>query len=140
MLIHHDIRRYERAYAGQLPTKKCSMYELMEVCSSLVIVQSATDASMFVECEANPFTLMCSCKGYRKISICSHVLATTHRILKDKPPELRAAHAACNLNLLTQKLSSKKGAKWMKGKTPNHMHHMHMDSSGEEEKDEEPEW
>ena len=60
---------------------------------------------------------------------------------QDKPPELRAAHAGCNLKLLTQKLSSKKGAKWMKGKTPKHMHHMHMDSSGEEEeKDEEPEW
>ena len=131
-LIQCDIRRYERACAGELPTKKCSIDALMELCSCLVIVQSAPDASVCIECDANPFTLMCACKGYRKIGICSHVLACTHRILKTKPPELRATHAECNLNLLTEKLSSKKGAKWIKGKTPKHMHHMHIDSSGEE--------
>ena len=33
-------------------------------------------------CRVNPMRLVCTCKGYRKIGICGHVIAVNHRCNK----------------------------------------------------------
>ena len=72
-----------------------------------------------IRCKANPFDLVCECKGSRKIGICAHILAVTHCWVKEGNLDEQRRLAFCNLRLMTQALttkSTKKGAKWMKGK------------------------
>ena len=83
----------------------------------------------------NPFDLVCECKSSRKIGICAHILAVTHCWVKEGSLDDRRRLSFCNLRLMTQALSSKKGAKWMKGaRATKILHYLHkeVDSSDDE--------
>ena len=95
-----------------------------------------------IRCKANPFDLVCECKGSRKIGICAHILAVTHCWVKEGNEDEQRRLAFCNLRLMTQALTTKtkKGAKWMKGKGATKiLHYLYkevpkeVDSSDDEE-------
>ena len=88
-----------------------------------------------IRCKANPFDLVCECKGSRKIGICAHILAVTHCWVKEGNLDEQRRLSFCNLRLMTQALTSTKGAKWMKGaRATKILHYLHkeVDSSDDE--------
>ena len=100
------------------------------------------EESSVIRCKANPFDLVCECKGSRKIGICAHILAVTHCWVKEGNLDEQRRLAFCNLRLMTQALTTKtkKGAKWMKGKGATKiLHYLYkevpkeVDSSDDEE-------
>jgi len=50
---------------------------------------------------------------------------------------MQMSYIGCNLNLMAQKLSKKKGSKWVNGrrgaKKPKHLHYMQRDSDDEDD-------
>ena len=51
--------------------------------------------------------------------------------------QMQMSYIGCNLNLMAQKLSKKKGSKWVNGrrgaKKPKHLHYMQRDSDDEDD-------
>ena len=93
------------------------------------------EESSVIRCKANPFDLVCECKGSRKIGICAHILAVTHCWVKEGTLDEQRRLSFCNVRLMTQALTTKKGAKWMKGERATRvLHYLYKeaDSSDDE--------
>ena len=111
--------------------------KLAGICEAVVCVKRILpgEESSVIRCKANPFDLVCECKGSRKIGICAHILAVTHCWVKEGTLDEQRRLSFCNLRLMTQALTSKKGAKWMKGaRATKILHYLHkeVDSSDDE--------
>jgi hypothetical protein len=141
MLYH----RYKSCIDGKAPKGAEKDFEkLAGICEAVVCVKriQLEEESSVIRCKANPFDLVCECKGSRKIGICAHILAVTHCWVKEGNLDEQRRLAFCNLRLMTQALTTKtkKGAKWMKGKGATKiLHYLYkevpkeVDSSDDEE-------
>ena len=76
-LTYHTNRapyhRFRQCYDGVKPRGVKKFKEVAEICSALVIVQTAVTPGSCMPCKANPFDFICSCKGGRKTGICAHI-------------------------------------------------------------------
>ena len=125
--ISHDIR-FEMCCAGQKPKEVKKFEQLQGICEALVVVEMTTDNSSCVECDANPFQLLCCCKGSRKISVCYHILFVTHLIMKAKPK--KEQKAINNLHYMAGKIA---GSKKKKGGSHRIKHCLQREDSSDEE-------
>ena len=137
--------RYKSCIDGKAPKGAEKDFEkLAGICEAVVCVKRTLpgEESSVIRCKANPFDLVCECKGSRKIGICAHILAVTHCWVKEGNLDEQRRLAFCNLRLMTQALTTKtkKGAKWMKGKGATKiLHYLYkevpkeVDSSDDEE-------
>ena len=101
------------------------------ICEALVVVQTATVPGSCIPCKANPFELLCGCKGGRKIGLCSHILLVTHEMMKTAPkPQQKAI---CNLVYMTGEIAGKK--KKIGGAKPHKVKHclLREDSDDDDE-------
>ena len=111
--------------------------KLAGICEALVCVKRTQpgEESSVIRCKANPFELVCECKGSRKIGICAHILAVTHCWVKEGSLDWQRKLSFCNVRIMTQLLTHKKGGKWMKGKGATKLLHYlnkEVDSSDDE--------
>ena len=72
------IDMYENAFAGSKDSRIKDLDELRDVCKAVHFVEPALEKYGTVECEANPGCFVCSCKGFKHVGICSHVIAINH--------------------------------------------------------------
>jgi hypothetical protein len=112
-----------------------SVQQTIEVCEALNIVESATIAGSCIQCDANPFQLLCYCKGCRKIGVCSHLLLITHVIAAGGAEEDKKAHL--NLKWMNSQISARKdksSKKKNKGGRPKLIRHclQREDSDGDD--------
>lgn len=130
--------RYKSCIDGKAPKGAANDFEkLAGICEAVVCVKTILpgEESSMIRCKANPFDLVCECKGSRKIGICAHILAVTHCWVKEGNLDEQRRLSFCNLRLMTQALTLKKGAKWMKGaRATKILHYLHkeVDSSDDE--------
>ena len=111
--------------------------KLAGICEALVCVKRTQpgEESSVIRCKANPFELVCECKGSRKIGICAHILAVTHCWVKEGSLDWQRKLSFCNVRIMTQLLTHKKGGKWMKGEGAKKLLHYlnkEVDSSDDE--------
>ena len=104
--------------------------DIVDISTSMVIVQIPTVPGACIPCEANPIGLICGCKGARKCGICYHILLVTHMILRagGNRAEKKPKH---NLTYMNSKIAGAgKGSK-----QPSKVTHclLKEDSSDEEE-------
>ena len=97
------VTRFELCYQGRMPRGLKNFDQVAEVCGALVKVQAMTVPGSCIPCKANPFDLLCGCKGARKIGMCSHILLVTHEEMKNTPQERRKA--ICNLNFMVGEIA-----------------------------------
>ena len=65
------------------------------------LVQYAEDVGRQApECDLNPLELVCTCKGFRHVGICSHVIAVNHYL-----EEIDLTHLLGNPNPITLTLT-----------------------------------
>ena len=109
-LTYHTNRapyhRFRQCYDGVKPRGVKKFKEVAEICSALVIVQTAVTPGSCMPCKANPFDFICSCKGGRKIGICAHILLVTHDEMKHVAVGQRKA--LCNLKHMATKIAGEK--------------------------------
>ena len=86
-------------------------------------------------CDANPFNLVCKCKGCRKIGICSHVLLVTHEMMKGLPRCQRKA--INNLTFMTGEIAGASKGRGMP-KTMKHCLQKEDSSDDDDEMDHAP--
>ena len=66
-------------------TIKEKLLALIDVCQSMhVIMPQGQGDSGFPACRMNPAALVCTCKGYRMIGLCSHVITVTATYILEK--------------------------------------------------------
>ena len=129
-------RRFESCCAGTRPRSTRRSYELLaNVCNALTIVATCTDPGACMPCDANPFNLLCKCKGCRKIGICSHILLVTHEMMKGLPK--REQKANCNLKHM---LGGIAGATTKRGPPRRVKNCLQKESSSDDSDDGEDEW
>ena len=85
------IEKYEAACNGHKDARIKSLKELLAVCTSIHYIIPTSEACHLCECEGNPASLVCDCKGFKGHGICSHVLAINH-ILKQYNVRQQLAH------------------------------------------------
>ena len=95
-----------------------------------MIVETATSTTNCVPCDANPYNLLCRCKGGRKVGVCYHILFVTHVIMKSHKKDEQKA-----INNLNYMLGQIKGAKKGKGANNKKIKHclQREDSSDDDE-------
>ena len=116
--------------AGSKPKEIKTFEQLHTICSALVIVETATSTTNCVPCDANPYNLLCRCKGGRKVGVCYHILFVTHVIMKSHKKDEQKA-----INNLNYMLGQIKGAKKGKGANNKKIKHclQREDSSDDDE-------
>lgn len=73
------VTRYNALLMGERPRGLTHLDSFIDLATALHVVQYANDCGkVCLPCPANPLQLACSCKGYRHIGICSHVLVLNH--------------------------------------------------------------
>ena len=77
-LTQRLVEMYENAFAGTKDRRIKDLDELRDVCQAVHFVEPALEKYGTVECEANPGCFVCSCKGFKHVGICSHVIAINH--------------------------------------------------------------
>jgi hypothetical protein len=126
----HNISRFELCCAGRKPHLVKTFEQLQGICEALVIVETATDDSFCMPCDANPYNLLCHCKGGRKIGVCYHILLTTHLIMKaGQKSEQKAIN---NLNYMVGKID---GAKKGSGQPKSVKHCLVREDSSDDEEE-----
>ena len=101
------VSKYQDTFRGNMPRRVTTKDALFAICSSMYLLYATTDTKACNPCEANPYRLLCKCKGSRKIGICSHILAVTHLLMKKHPTERLAI---CNVLYLIKKLAADRQA------------------------------
>ena len=114
-LTYHTNRapyhRFRQCYDGVKPRGVKKFKEVAEICSALVIVQTAVTPGSCMPCKANPFDFICSCKGGCKIGICAHILLVTHDEMKHVAVGQRKA--LCNLKHMATKIAQVRRRRWV---------------------------
>ena len=74
--------KYEALFAGVKPREVASLEGLQKLVIGIhyVALDTLSGLPTAPDCEFNPSKLCCSCKRFRHIGICSHVLAISHLI------------------------------------------------------------
>ena len=78
------VHKYNAACRGEAPaaeegdTTKQRLLNLIDICQSChLVLYSNVDAADYPTSELNPANLSCTCKGFRMIGLCSHVICVT---------------------------------------------------------------
>jgi hypothetical protein len=110
---------------------RAELVALIQLCQSMHYILVPTDKALeqagdnMPDVEMNPCKLMCTCKGFRMIGLCSHTMALTCR--------LDNGYNQAFLESLLQKLVTKKRAKHRPKKTVGGKHKQpHGDSSSDD--------
>ena len=74
--------RFEACHSGIKPRGVKDFNHLANICDSMYRLEFAVIPGSCFPCKANPYSLLCPCKGFRQKGICHHVIGLTHRILK----------------------------------------------------------
>eukprot|EP00966_Prymnesium_polylepis_P084095 1946501-Prymnesium_polylepis.2 len=75
------VRRYNALLNGTRPRGLTKLQSFIEVADALHVVEYGEDAGRDAPpSELNPDALVCNCKGFRHVGICSHVMAVSHRL------------------------------------------------------------
>ena len=73
------VSRYKALLQGERPKGMTNLDKIIELAASVHRVQYSEDAGRACPlCDMNPEDLVCGCKGFRHIGICSHVIVTNH--------------------------------------------------------------
>lgn len=73
------VTRYHSLLMGQRPRGLTRLESFLDVADALHVVEYGDEVGRAcLPCEMNPLELVCGCKGFRHIGICSHVIVTTH--------------------------------------------------------------
>ena len=71
--------------APDATTVKEKLLALIDICQSMHVVMPQGDgANGFPVSRMNPACLVCTCKGFRMIGLCSHVIAATATYVLEK--------------------------------------------------------
>ena len=71
--------RYNSLLMGEKPRGLTTLDAFIDVQRALHLVQYAEDAGRAAPaCPENPLALVCNCKGFRHVGICSHVIVLNH--------------------------------------------------------------
>ena len=100
--------RYESARRGERPPHITQWEKLLEICQGIYLVESTVDTRACLPCDANPYLLTCPCYSGRHKGICSHIIASTHIIMRDHYPMDRQVQF--NALYLLKKLCASRGA------------------------------
>ena len=78
------MHKYNAACRGEAPaakegdTTKQRLLNLIDICQSChLVLYSNVDAADYPTSKLNPANLSCTCKGFRMIGLCSHVICVT---------------------------------------------------------------
>ena len=141
IILYHDIsytyhtnrepyHRFKQCYAGIKPRGVKKFKDVADICSSLVLVQTAVTPGSCMPCKANPYDMICLCKGGRKIGICAHILLVTHDEMSHVAIGQRKA--LCNLRHMATKIA---GDKKKVGQPKKVKHCLVAETDDEEEDD-----
>lgn len=73
------VSRYDELFAGKKPHGLTKLESFIDLLFAVHVVQPADEAGRGCPmCEFNPLYLVCTCKGFRHVGICSHVLVVNH--------------------------------------------------------------
>ena len=73
------VARYNSLLMGERPRGLTTLDKYIQLIDAIHVVQYAVDAGRTCPpCPANPGELVCTCKGFRHVGICSHVIAVNH--------------------------------------------------------------
>mgnify|MGYP006893316183 FL=1 len=139
--LYHDIsytyhttrepyHRFKQCYAGIKPRGVKKFKDVADICSALVLVQTAVTPGSCMPCKANPYDMICLCKGGRKIGICAHILLVTHDEMSHVAIGQRKA--LCNLKHMATKIA---GDKKKVGQPKKVKHCLVAETDDEEEDD-----
>jgi hypothetical protein len=85
------------------------------------VTPAADPVKSVLPCRVNPLKLVCTCKGFRKTSICAHIVAVNHRC--------GALHLRDELTRMQKKRKAKSGRPRM----ATGRRHMQPESSSDEQ-------
>ena len=73
------VTRYCSLLTGKKPRGLTKLQSFIDVADALHVVEYAEDAGRDAPpSELNPANLVCNCKGFRRVGICSHAMAVNH--------------------------------------------------------------
>ena len=76
----HHIKAWQSILAGEWPNCIKDFDEFRTACMSFHVVSDEDPDHPVPECEGNPCRFTCSCKGFKGVGICSHVLCINHKL------------------------------------------------------------
>jgi hypothetical protein len=74
------IKAWQSILAGEWPNCIKDFDEFRTACMSFHVVSDEDPDHPVPECEGNPCRFTCSCKGFKGVGICSHVLCINHKL------------------------------------------------------------